>query len=163
MNYKEFASTFKKQIFNLTYENQLAFALTISKRLFFDYQRFYEVYRWGSADILLDAINLCEQARSIPIVAIQIKEMMDRVDSITPDMDDFGDEVGSYALNACAAVYNTLEFLIDKDPIHIYNIGTFFTDTIDFRVQEEDDLPEEQIDSHPLMIQARNFLLEQTN
>ena len=77
-------------------------------------------------------------------------------------MDDFGSEIGSYALNSSAAVYETLEFITDKDKTHIYNIATYYTDTIDFKIQEERTLTEEAIENHPLMIEAWNFVIEQT-
>lgn len=80
-----------------------------------------------------------------------------------PDMDDFGsNELGSYALNASAAVCETLEFLLDNDPVHIQNVITHYTDTFDFKVQESKTLIMEEIDKHPLMIKAREFLLSET-
>ena len=79
-----------------------------------------------------------------------------------PDMDDFGSELASYALNASASVYETLEFLVDNNAAHIVNITTYYTDTIDFIVRQEAELTIEEIDKHPLMIKARNFLLEET-
>jgi hypothetical protein len=76
-------------------------------------------------------------------------------------MDDFGDDyLGSYALNAAVAAYNAVQFVKDKDPEHIYDIGQCLTDTVDFKIQEIDETAEEEIDSHPLMIEARKYLLE---
>lgn len=77
-------------------------------------------------------------------------------------MDDFGNELGSYALNASAAVYESLEFIIDQDKTHIYNIATYYTDTIDFKIQEDRELSDLEIENHPLMIEAWNFIIEQT-
>lgn len=87
-----------------------------------------------------------------------MKEILPKVDNITPNTEDFGN--ASYALNACSAVYETLEFLINKDQKHILNIGSYLTDTIDFKIQEDDELSEVQIDNHPMMIEARKFLIE---
>ena len=49
-----------------------------------------------------------------------------------------------------------LEFSIDKDEIHILNPGACLTDTIDFKIQEDDTWTEDQIDNHPMMIEAKD-------
>ena len=78
-------------------------------------------------------------------------------------MDDFGgEEIASYALNSCVAIFNSLEFLRDKLPTHIYDVGICLTDTIDFKIQENQDLTEEEIDKNPLMIEARQYLLDKS-
>jgi hypothetical protein len=59
-----------------------------------------------------------------------------------------------------ASVYETLEFLIDKDQIHIRNIASYYIDTIDFKIQKDKELTETQINNHSLMIEARNFLID---
>jgi hypothetical protein len=81
---------------------------------------------------------------------------------VTPDTEDFGSELGSYALNASASVYEALEYLLDNDNKHIFAISTYYTDTIDFKIQEECELKEAEIDNHPLMVGARQFLLSAT-
>ena len=86
-----------------------------------------------------------------------LKEILPKIDKIIPDTEDF--ENSSYALNAGTTVYETLEFLIDKDQKHILNIGTYLTDTIDFKIQEDGDLTGQQIDNHPMMLEARKFLI----
>lgn len=159
MNYKEYVSDFKKQLETLPYHKQFDFAITISKKLYFDYEKFVEVHQWGDAELLMDAIKLCEQGRAGLVDGQEIEKMLSNVDAITPDMDDFGDEISSYGLNASAAVYETLQFLIDKNKEHIYNIGNYLTDTVDFRIQEERDLSEEEIAKHPMMLEAWNYVL----
>jgi len=89
--------------------------------------------------------------------------MQSKVEDITPHMDDFGDYDGSYALNACIAVFYTLQFYLDADPINTYYIGTALTDTVDFKIHEsEEELSEDEIDEHPMMQEARMLLFEQT-
>jgi len=160
MNYKEFVTKFKSQSGNLSREKQLSSAVSICKKLFFDYQEFFEKNNWGNADLLLDAINLSEKFLSQETNVTSVKILLPRIDEITPDTEDFED--ASYALNACTAVYETLEFIIDNNSEHIYNIGTCLTDTVDFKIQEEGKLTENQIDEHPLMIQTRKYLIELT-
>ena len=163
MNYQDFTKNIKNQISLLPQERCLDLAFKICKELFFEYQAFSEKYEWGNADFLLDGINLCDKALHGETDLANIRELMPKIDSVTPDMDDYNsDELASYALNAAASVYETLEFLIDNDKTHIFTIASYYTDTIDFKVQEDSDLTEDEIDKHPLMIKARQFLLDET-
>jgi uncharacterized protein YjaG (DUF416 family) len=163
MNYQDFIQTTKNQISLLPQERLLKLALKICKELFFEYQVFSEKYKCGSSDYLLDGINLCDKALKGETDLPNVKEAMARIDSVTPDMDDYNsDELASYALNAAASVYETLEFLIDNDKRHIINIMSYYTDTVDFKVQENNNLTPDEIDNHPLMIMARQFLLSET-
>jgi len=158
MIYQEFITKFKAHTKEITYQQQLNLAISVCKKLFFDYQEFSQQNKWGDLDTLLDAINLISQSLNLQPDTGQTKQMLQRIEAITPDTEDFDN--ASYALNACAAVYESLEFILDKDPQHVFNIGTCLTDTIDFKIQEDDELTELQINSHPEMINARRFLFE---
>jgi uncharacterized protein YjaG (DUF416 family) len=165
MTYKHFTATLQNQIASLSPKRRIESALKICKELFFDYQNFYEVHKWGNPDLLLDGINLSEKSLYGNVDFNKIQELIHKIESITPDMDDFGSsEHGSYALNAAAAVFETLQFVLDKDATHIVNICSYYTDTIDMKIQveSENDLSELQIDEHRLMIKARQFLLGET-
>ena len=75
---------------------------------------------------------------------------------------DIRDEITSYALDAAACVYELLNFLLVNDHNRIISVATLYTDTADFKAQEERNLTADEIDLHPLMIKARQFLLSQT-
>jgi uncharacterized protein len=160
MNFQEFTSTFIKQVDGLSYERQLDLALNVCKKLFFDYQSFYEKNDWGNPDVLLDAINIIEQAQVVRLDQEQLKSTLQRVNEVAPNSEDFGES--NYAINTSGAVYETIEFLLDRNKTHIYNIGTYLIDTIDSRVQDDEDLSEDEIEQHPLMVDAKNFLLQET-
>lgn len=162
MNYSEFTALLKKQINALERKRQLEFAIDICKKLFFHYQHFYEINNWGNPDLLIDGINLCGKALQGPVDSHTLESLIAEIELVTPDMDDFGDVEGSYALNASASVVVSLQFLQDNKSEHIYHVATFYTDTIDFQIHEEDELTEEQIDKHPSMMEARNFLINAT-
>jgi uncharacterized protein len=163
MQYEEFITTFNKQVSSIDFTRQLALAIDICKKLYFDYAEFSDKFQWGNKDILMDAIKVLEESKTNDYNQIIIDQMLTRLESVTPDMDEFGsDESGSYALNACVAVMNALQFPGDGLPQHIYDIGICLTDTIDFRIQEPHILTEQEIDNHPLMIEARAYLIEKT-
>jgi uncharacterized protein YjaG (DUF416 family) len=159
MNYKDFSDTIQGQVSLMPVEQGLQLAVDICKKLFIDYQKFSETYKWGDPDFLLDGISGCEMALiRYPDVSF-VKELIKKIESVTPDTEDFGSELGSYALNASASVCEALEYLLDNDNKHIMAISTCYTDTIYLTIQEERKLSEEEIDSHPVMISAREYLL----
>jgi len=141
---------------------QLEFAVLICKKLFFDYQEFFDNSNWGNPDTLMDAITACQRSISNGANIPEIEEMIVKVDAITPATEDFSDWLGSYAMNACVATSETLLFLVDNNQDHIYTVATYYTDTVDFKIHEENELTYNGINEHPLMIEARYFLLEKT-
>ena len=142
------------------YRKQLQLAIDISKKLFFDYQKFSIENNWGDADLLMDAIQIAVKALNENADESIVNGILPKIDLVSPDMDDFGTCDGSYALNASSAIYETLQFIIDKDQTHIYNIATYYTDTVDIRIQEDDTLTNDETDRHPLMMEVRNYLIE---
>ena len=163
MNYHDYISRLKIKTNLQPYKKQLEFAVMICKKLYCEYQQFVKVYQWGDADLLMDAINVCQQSIENSADIYSIKELILKIDIIIPHMDDYGSESGSYALNASASVYETLEFIVDKDKIHIYNIAAYYTDTVDFKIQEDKELSAFEINSNPHMIEARNFIINPIN
>ena len=158
MKYEEFIKLFQTKVNSLSKGKQLDLAVSVCKRLLPDYQQFYIENNWGNPDILLDSIKICELFNGNEASFELVKEMLPKVNEIIPNTEDFGN--ATYALNASAGVYEALEFLIDNDKIHIFNIGIYLTDTIDFKVQEEDELTQQQIDNHPKMIEVQKYLVE---
>lgn len=72
----------------------------------------------------------------------------------------FGDFDGSYALNASAAVYELLNYLMDQKPEHLINISSSMTDTIDFKPSKSDpSLSNEELASHSELIEEMNLQL----
>jgi uncharacterized protein YjaG (DUF416 family) len=162
MNYQEYIRLLKKYTSSQSYEHQLKFAVLISQKLYHEYQIFFETYGSGNPKLLMDAILLCQQIFENTRDSNTVKMLLQEIDLIIPHIDDFGgDKIASYALNASAAVYETLELINDKNSLHTYNIANYYTDTIDFKIQEGETLTEEEIENHPLMIEAWNFVLGQ--
>ena len=163
MKYEEFITKFNNQVFAIDNNKRLTLAIEVCKKLYFDYVEFSDKYQWGDKDFLLDGIKILEQSKNQEINKSLLDQTLKKIDTITPDMDDFGgEELASYALNSCVAVYCSLEFLLDKLPKHIYDVGICLTDTIDFKIQENQTLTEEEIDKNPVMIEARKYLVDKS-
>jgi uncharacterized protein YjaG (DUF416 family) len=157
MTYKEFIQLFNLQTSTLSYEKQMNLAIAVCKKLFRDYRDFSLQNDWGNSDLILDTIKFIESFKNVEVDKKLLKQKVRGIENITPDTEDFGD--ASYALNSCIVVCETLDFMADKNHNHIYVIGTCFTDTVDFKIQEDDELTEELIDRNPEMVAARMFLL----
>ena len=159
MKYHEFIDEFRKQVANISYERQLNLAISVCSKLFPDYESFCEINNFGNPQILQKAITLLKNSEFIS--ENEIKKNISEIEQNTPDAEDYMD--CSYALNACISIIHSLHFILDKDPDRVFAVGTCLTDTIDFRIQENQDLTEEEIDKQPFMIEARDFLLKATS
>jgi uncharacterized protein YjaG (DUF416 family) len=139
----------------LSYQEGLQLGLAISKRLFFEYRAFVHETGWGNPDVLLDALSYIESGGVDPNV---MEHHQVEIEQVTPDSDDFGDSAS--ALNACTAIFNLLAFAKGpNDQSLLYEVGIAYYDTIDEKVQEEEDLSEEEMAKHPFLIEAKRFLL----
>jgi hypothetical protein len=50
MNYKEFVEKFRKHVYVMSYDLQLALAIDVCKKLYVDYASFSAKYEWGDRD-----------------------------------------------------------------------------------------------------------------
>ncbi|MBE8728116.1 DUF416 family protein [Flavobacterium hungaricum] len=137
-------------------ETLIVFSIDICKRLIDDYVDFYIKYNWGNPNILNEAIKYCEETEFAKIDRVKVKELIHKVEKITPDTEDFENIEVSYALNSACAVLELLEFIMGHDKIHVSNISSFIIDTIDFKIQEiESGLTNDEIEDHPKIVEER--------
>lgn len=135
-------------------ETLIVFSIDICKRLIDDYVDFYIKYNWGNPNILNEAIKYCEETEFAKID--RVKELIHKVEKITPDTEDFENIEVSYALNSACAVLELLKFIMGHDKIHVSNISSFIIDTIDFKIQEiESGLTNDEIEDHPKIVEER--------
>jgi uncharacterized protein len=164
VSFTDFKNQIEKQIKRLSCIERLRFALNICSRLLPDYKAFHEKYGWGNPTNLEQGFKYCEQVLNGDSANnIQIEEIKKSIIEVTPDTEDFSDYDGSYALNACSAVIECLEFVSDKDIEHITNISSYMTDSIDFKISEKfGRLSDDAIDAHPWMINEINIQIALT-
>ncbi|MNK04817.1 hypothetical protein D3C87_226900 [compost metagenome] len=157
----EFNFKLSQQLNKLSDDRLLHFALTICKRLLPEYLRFYNTHSWGDPGTLQDAITYCE---SHPIAQLQISKLQvyqSRIETITPNTEEFGNYEVSYALNAACSVMALLDFLITGNKASIVEISTYMTDTIYFKCAEKNpDLTDKELDEHPDKISEWKYQLE---
>lgn len=149
------------QLQKLDFTKQLVFAYLTCERLYPNYVYFFDNFHFGDPEILREAIDFLY----ISIFETRpdknkIDSLIKKVNKITPDPGEFDTGLASSALDACTAVSDSLDFLIDKEFSRIKDISTFGTDTVDMYIQGlEPDLDfnkdrigfRQRIDNHPLM------------
>ena len=90
-------------------------------------------------------------------------EDRDLLEWMLPDTEDDGRFEASFALNTGAMVLSLLNYVDSGDEAHYRDAVSLFFDTVDFKVHEElekagiDTPTEQQIASHPLLVQERRW------
>ena len=158
MNFNDFETKLNERAQQLSYQDRISQGIAICKRLFPHYKEFSNESGFGDPDVLLDSIRFVESGNQD---SDQIYEFLDSLEEICPDTDDY--EEAEYALNACGAINALLLQVAEPDEIeHFVEVALSYYDTIDAKVQEEsdEDLTDEESEMHPLLVEARRFLLE---
>lgn len=92
----------------------------------------------------------------------EYKILKDEVESFWPDLDESQNDFASYAFDACIAMVEALNFIINTDSAHVINCITAATDTVDMYVQDIIDIDPATpdlnsiIDANPIMIKEVN-------
>lgn len=158
MNFIEFEQALNERAQQLAYPERIAQGLAICKRLFPYYKEFVNESGFGNPDVLVDSIRYVESGSQD---ADAIYNYLDNLEEVCPDTEDY--EEAEYALNACGAVNALLLQVAEPDEWeHFVEIAMSYYDTVDAKLQDESDeeLDDEAIDEHPMLAEARRFLLQ---
>lgn len=162
MTWTEFQVIIEKQIERLPDSRGIDFALDICKRLLSEYEYFQKKHNWGNSQLLGQGIEFIETNRK-QFHKKEADRLIAEIDAVVPDSDDFDDWDGSYAQNASIAVLETLQFLVDRDITHIKTVSTMMIDTVDFKIAEiNEDIPDEEVWRHPMMMNEMKRQIETT-
>lgn len=129
----------------LTIEQKIVFAALACEKMYPLYEVFSSLNQWGDPKIYSEGIVilynfvLTGSDKSYDVI-------LEDVESIMPDLDDFSGTAPSYALDACSALAEAISFLIDYKDEHIINCSTACTDTVDMYVQIVHDLDQNSSD-----------------
>lgn len=144
-----------------SYEKKLELGLDVCKKLFPDYQAYATRNKTGNAPLLWEAIDFCEQSKSQKSDTKKLEGLIENINKIIPDPEDFSSWGISHASNSAEAVHKLLLFLKDADNEHISDICSLLIDTVDFKIAEENEhLSDEGIYKHPMMLAAMKELIE---
>jgi hypothetical protein len=139
----------------------LAFGAACAERILPNYLRFMRETGWGRIDRLRRALDLVWKIVETDIGTDEdvIRQILAECEATAPDSEDFGSLFTSGAQDACFAICNLLDFVLEKSNKCIVLAARYPTDSIDLYVQEveniapQDPMLESKILSHPLMQQ----------
>jgi uncharacterized protein YjaG (DUF416 family) len=161
-NLQIFEKKISQKLRNAAEPERILLGLNICKRLAADYQAFVNKNKWGDSRAIGDSIEFVEKfLNSSSPDKIKLESLINEIEAIIPDTEAFYENDVSYALNASVCVYELLMYLKDKDYTHILTISKLMTDSIDFKIQENNNnISEAEIDNHPMLITEINYQLE---
>lgn len=146
------------QLQKLEFTKQLVFAYLTCERLYPNYVYFFDNFHFGNPGVLREAIDFLYISifETHPDKS-KIDSLIKKIDKITPDTEDFSTIYVSSALDACGAIYESLNFLIDKEFSKIKSISTFAIDTGDMYIRTIENIElsdknfRQKVADHPLM------------
>ena len=155
MNFQQYQDQIKAACGPLDHRERVALCLMCCNRLALLYLKFSTTENWGDPEALREVRELTGNwlvgNRSIP------DSLYSRIDIAIPDTEDFGNALGSHALNASVAHADLLDLLLDDKLELVLSVLQGCYDSVDFYVQErldpecKGDATEQQIESHATM------------
>jgi uncharacterized protein YjaG (DUF416 family) len=123
-------------------KGRILFSVLTCEKLYPLYVAFEKKYNWGNSKVIYDAISLAYQflLGRVVVENTVLEDMLQRIDLITPDIDDFGSPLSSFALNAATSIYSTLRYFLDGNINHITDVLAYTLDTVDLFIQEKEDM-----------------------
>jgi uncharacterized protein YjaG (DUF416 family) len=137
----DFLKSIEKKIAKLSFKQQILFVVLTCEKLLPNYRQFSAIEKWGNIEVLEDAIVMIYQfLQDIEVNDAELDGIYEKITEITPDVEHFESDLASYALDACSAVSDAVEFLLSEDQSYLLNIVSIAQETIDMFVQESEDL-----------------------
>ena len=158
MKFIEFEKKLNEHSLQLSYNERISKGIAICKRMFPFYREFVNESAFGNPDGLLDSIRFIESGNQDTEA---IHGFLDNLEEICPDTEEY--DGAEFALNACGAVNALLLQVAEPDEVeHFVEVAMSYYDTIDAKVQDESvgELYDEEIGNHPMLAEARRFLLD---
>jgi len=163
-----FEEKIKEKLLLLPSKAKLLFASLLCERLQPHYIAFEENYKWGDKELFENALTLLYGfiINNDSASDDEIKELIVNIDLNTPDMEDFGSALSSFALNACTSVNSALNYILDSNVNHVMDIISYTLDTLDMYIQEKENMNtydptrDIQIDYDNFMIDEKRYQLD---
>lgn len=160
--YLSFFDKLDKKLPLVASEIKYQLALDICKKLFPDYLSFTNKHHSGDASVLQRAVDYCQsQIQNKSLNADELSSIIDSIEELVPDTDEFSTWDISYASNAVASVLELLKYLDDGNDKHLSEICSLWIDTVDFKIAEENEhLSDDGIFKHPHMLATMKEIMD---
>ena len=138
----EFEKEIERLLTPLPHKARILFAILTAEKLYPNYAAFQNNVHWGDKELLLQATSLVYYylINENSVSRTEIEDMHKRVNSITPDTEDFSDALTSFALDACTAFISTFDYILENDVKHIVYVSTYATDTVYSYIQQKEEI-----------------------
>ncbi len=143
--WKAYQENLKRNVNTISISKNLEFATEICKRLLPEYINFEKNHNWGNSKLVAEGIEVCSNYRLASTDERRVKSLIEKLNLIVPDTEEFNDISASLALNSVCATIETLEYILDYDSKHIFRVGNYMYDTLDFKIAENSKNSSEQI------------------
>lgn len=167
--HKEIQEKIKKSIRTLPTYHQLAFGVMLTERFLPNYFAFHLIEHWGNPMVLLNGIDLLKDIVAQKSHDAEDLQMIDDlIESVTPDMDDFGGNyIASLALDVSSMLHECFVFVKTLDSRHIEICSEVSFESLALYLQKRDQIPHDisakaldaRLASDPLIRQESDFQL----
>lgn len=148
-------------ITSLSFEQKIVFCLLTSEKLLPNYEFFSKKYNYGNPDLLKNTIEtLYTNLADVKSLGSELDKMLENIDRITPDMDDFSSVLASSALDACTSLLSTLYFIKDGDEENVIAVATYARDTVDMYIFEKENL-DPQNKNYEMIIEQDPYMVNE--
>ncbi|OON67439.1 DUF416 family protein [Hymenobacter sp. CRA2] len=128
-------------IYSLSDRQKAAFAGLVCERLLPQYEAFCRAVSWGSPAVYERGVELLYNSALGEFFAEEAAALLEKLDFVTPGLTDFSTPLTPYAVDACIALHEALQFLVDKQESHISHCATATVDSVEMFVEEYRQLP----------------------
>ena len=131
-------------IYSLSDRQKAVFAGLNCERLLPQYEAFCRAENWGSPAVYERGVELLYNSGLGEFHAPEAAALLEKLDFVTPGLQEFSSPLTSYALDACIALHEALQFLTDKQETHVSNCATATLDSVELFVEAYRQLNPEQ-------------------
>ncbi|GAA4372481.1 DUF416 family protein [Hymenobacter koreensis] len=128
------------QIIGLSDRQKAVFAGLVCERLYPQYQAFCEAESWGSPVVYERGVELLYNSGLGEFHKQEAASLLEKLELVTPALNASKSPLTSYAVDACIALNEALQFLTDKLESHLHNCATAAMDSVDMFVQDYQNL-----------------------
>ncbi|RTQ50749.1 DUF416 family protein [Hymenobacter gummosus] len=122
-------------IYSLSDRQKAVFAGLVCERLLPQYEAFCRAVSWGSPAVYERGVELLYNSALGEFHAAEAAALLEKLELVTPGLQEFDSPLTSYAVDACIALHEALQFLTDKQETHISHCATATLDSVEAFVQ----------------------------
>ena len=117
-------------IFSLSDRQKAAFGALVCERLLPQYRAFCEAANWGSLAVYQEGLVLLYSSAVDEFDIPAATALLEKLAAVSPAFGQYQSLALPYAIDACVALGEALQFLTDKQESHVSNCATAATESV---------------------------------